>query len=570
MQQTQASLVDMYDILETIDLVEVLGYGPCSITYRAIDKNNGKVFALRTTTYPSATQEEQGLWQAQAHLLSTLHSPYIERLFYGCWIDNVWYCLKDFIHDGKGPRQNLRHFVHHNGILSSHQIYHIILSVLQGLEHASLFSNRYGSICHGGLKPENILLAYAEKENAFPSSNIDRLHSPFDVVLTDFQPFGLIGSQYIIESYAANTAKQGSHQMLSTIYRNYDYQAPEHRYGQPPNIQSDLFSVGVILYELLIGKVPCGHFPLPSEVHGREQEWDEVVVQCLQYDPKERYSSHRECAEHVRHKLAAIIEKDSDSHELSRNWIPTKSRTKGLTPSNMVYIPPGVFHVGSESCGDDALPVHECTTNGFYLGRTPVTYDQFACFVAQTGYITEAEKGLGAPIWLDREWKVLPEINWRRPFGVELSKDCGNHPVTQVSYADAENYAQWLGHRLPTEQEWEYAARGSQEGVKYPWGNYLTQAQANFNSTSTSPVMQYPANYFGLYDIVGNVWQWTSSWYDAYPGNTTENENFGQLYRVLRGGAWMHNVSYCLISFRNANQPERCYPTVGFRTACDI
>ena len=154
---------------------------------------------------------------------------------------------------------------------------------------------------------------------------------------------------------------------------------------------------------------------------------------------------------------------------------------------------------------------------------------------------------------------------------VKMSEDFYNHPVVQVSYADAEAYACWLKRRLPTEEEWEYAAAGKERSPKYPCGEEISRSQANYGSKGTCAVMGYSPNGYGLYDMPGNVWEWTSSWYKAYPGNIVggeESENFGEKYRVVRGGAWMYDDVQCMTSYRNASDPSQPYPTVGFRTVC--
>ena len=146
----------------------------------------------------------------------------------------------------------------------------------------------------------------------------------------------------------------------------------------------------------------------------------------------------------------------------------------------------------------------------------------------------------------------------------------GQHPVTQITYDDAVAYAEWLGHRLPEEWEWEYSALAGEKDKLFPWGNDISPANANYGSDCTSEVMKYSPNDFGLFDMAGNVWEWTNSWYMAYPGNHQENSYFGEKYKVVRGGAWMYDGAHCMSSYRNANQPDRAYPTVGFRTVLNF
>ncbi|SCA58735.1 Sulfatase-modifying factor 1, partial [Chlamydiales bacterium SCGC AB-751-O23] len=238
--------------------------------------------------------------------------------------------------------------------------------------------------------------------------------------------------------------------------------------------------------------------------------------------------------------------------------------------SPMVYIPLGEFSVGSEECGEDAKPPHTCATKGFYLDKFCVSNQQFAHFVKETDYVTEAERGEGAPIWLEGQWKMLEGISWKNPTGNTLPKDFPAHPVTQITLEDAKAYSEWMGKRLPTEEEWEYAAKGGQINARYPWGDNISKVHANFMSDKTVVNGSYPANGYGLYDMAGNVWEWTDSYYIAYPGNTSSNPHFTEDLQVVRGGAWLYDAAYCLIAFRNANQKSRCYPTLGFRCALDF
>ena len=183
----------------------------------------------------------------------------------------------------------------------------------------------------------------------------------------------------------------------------------------------------------------------------------------------------------------------------------------------LVRIPGGTFQMGSNE-RDEEKPPHSVTLPAYLLARVPVTNAQFARFVATTGHDAGSFWRQFASKWGDQA------------------------SVVCVSWNDATAYCTWAGLRLPTEEEWELGARGT-EGYTYPWGNDWDASRCK-NSMDTSsdgaaPVGSFPtgASPFGCLDMVGNVWHWTSSWYDRYPGSTTSNNQFGQKYRVLRGGA---------------------------------
>ena len=277
---------------------------------------------------------------------------------------------------------------------------------------------------------------------------------------------------------------------------------------------------------------------------------------------------------------------------------------------------------GDDMSMADATPVHEVTVSGFWMDRTEITNRQFARFVSETAYITVAERPPdpkdfpGAPreklvpgsivftppvgrVSLDDPlvwWRYVPGANWRHPEGPGSSiegKD--DHPVVQICWYDAVAFAQWAGKRLPTEAEWELAARGGRERERYVWGNELRpngKWQANIweghfpdqNSSDdgfarTAPVATFPANGFGLHDIAGNVWEWCSDWYrpnydrsaqrdPAGPSSSDDPTEPGVPKRVQRGGSFLCSDQYCtryLPGAHGKGAPDSAASHVGFR-----
>ncbi len=566
------------DFLGDYQVLNVLGRGPLGISYHVIHNGLGKEFALKTLPLTeSLSLEWLDRLEAQTTLLSKLVFCHIDHIVQSGRSSHLWFCVKDYIHDGEGNSCNLRAFLaRHGGRLSHHQVLTIVSQILKALTYAASYEDsQHQGVCHGNLKPENILIGYS-LETA--------LKAPFEVKLSDFQPYGLIHQKIVLDSYSQwmdslsrYSSRLGEHaafHALTNIYRAYDYLPPEKESESRPMPEGDLFSLGVMIYEMFTGKVPVGRFPSLKQLRPELPEgWDVLVNRCLQTSPERRYPS-AEAMQAVLQGLfaGADIDAEEGAEEVLVDVNSTSAAPKerrSLTPRGMIYIPAGSFFVGSGNCGEDALPQHSCTTPGFYMDRTPVTNEQFEQFVAKTGHVTDAERQGEAAVFMNGEWKVLPGISWRNPMGTKLPGDFPRHPVTQVSWADAAAYAKWLGRRLPTEQEWEYAARGGQKDVKYPWGNIISRSQANYASEGTCAVMNYQANGYGLYDMIGNAWEWTSSSYLPYPGNLVANSNFSEQYKVVRGGAWMYDAFHCMISYRNANQPDRPYPTLGFRTLSD-
>jgi formylglycine-generating enzyme required for sulfatase activity len=324
-------------------------------------------------------------------------------------------------------------------------------------------------------------------------------------------------------------------------------------------------------------------------------------------------------------------------------FFPTIEHTgapPGDPPEGMVWIPGGEFSMGAADpmgadrndvgmhATDDSRPVHRAYVDGFWMDRTEVTNRQFAAFVNATRYVTVAERTPraqdfpGAPpenlfagsiifsppdhaVALDNHlqwWSYVKGANWRHPLGPHSSiagKD--SFPVVHVAYADALAYATWAGKRLPTEAEWEFAARGGLTGQIYPWGNEFEKDgrwmanthQGHFPDHDSGadafagigPVAQFPANGYGLYDVAGNVWEWVNDWYrpDYYaqlassgdiarnprgPASFFDPDEPGVPKRVQRGGSFLCTDQYCsryMVGTRGKGEVSSSANHVGFR-----
>ncbi|WP_431710343.1 formylglycine-generating enzyme family protein [Glutamicibacter uratoxydans] len=280
----------------------------------------------------------------------------------------------------------------------------------------------------------------------------------------------------------------------------------------------------------------------------------------------------------------------------------------------MIRIPAGSFLQGSTAFYPDEGPVRETFVETFEIDLTPVTNAQFGEFVAATGYRTVAERSLpveqfptlgGAerapgslvftptthPVDLSdwrQWWRWVPGAQWRHPYGVEHSAVAeADHPVVQVAYEDAQAYAQWRGQRLPTEAEWEYAARGGLVGATYAWGDEPQDPQNLLANTwqgkfpylntgangwvGTSPVRSFAPNGYGLYDMIGNVWEWTSTSYtpSATSGcSCTPATPVPGADLTLKGGSHLCAPEYCLRyrpAARSAQSPDSATTHIGFR-----
>ncbi len=307
------------------------------------------------------------------------------------------------------------------------------------------------------------------------------------------------------------------------------------------------------------------------------------------------------------------------------------------TPKGMVWIPGGEFSMGAQDPPDmdevgmkatlDSRPVHRVYVDGFFMDKTDVTNGQFAKFVKATGYVTVAERKPRAedypgvppenlvagsvvfappdhPVQLNdygQWWTYVSGTNWRHPLGPKSSiagKD--DYPVVQIAYEDAVAYAKWAGRRLPTEAEWEFAARGGLAGKPYIWGDeFRPQGKWMANTyeghfpdkntgddgyTGIAPVAEFAPNGYGLYDMAGNVWQWTSDWYrpDYYqrlaaegvaknpqgPDSAYDPAEPGHQEKTQRGGSFLCTDQYCsryMVGTRGKGDVDTGTNHLGFR-----
>jgi serine/threonine protein kinase/formylglycine-generating enzyme required for sulfatase activity len=266
--------------------------------------------------------------------------------------------------------------------------------------------------------------------------------------------------------------------------------------------------------------------------------------------------------------------------------------TNPVDGAGLAYIPEGCFMMGATKDDNEYVleresPVHEVCLDGYWVYLTEVTVDQFSAFVNDTGHLTTAERLGFAIVYTqledgDYDWEQTPGAYWRYPRGLDRASAPGNHPVDQVTVADAEAYCQWAGWSLPTEAQWEHAARGPANNL-YPWGNTLPtgsllnlcdsncpglddESPHNDGYARAAPVGSFPPNSFGLYDMAGNVWEWVTDWYGAYSSVKQDNPTgpVSGTERLTRGGSWGYGEGGARSTYRHRLGDEPI-ETVGFR-----
>jgi len=261
----------------------------------------------------------------------------------------------------------------------------------------------------------------------------------------------------------------------------------------------------------------------------------------------------------------------------------------------MVYVPAGEFALGSDdddvedvfqlctqyrhNCQrawfEDEQPVRRVALDAFWIDQTEVTNAQFAAFVDDTGYETDAEREGWGRVWTGSRWEQVAGADWQHPEGPDSSAH-DDHPVVQVSWNDAVAYCEWAGARLPTEAEWEKAARGT-DGRLWPWGSKWDPDRCNSREDGfgrTTPVEQYSPigdSPYGAADMAGNVWEWCSSLYEPYPYDPSDGRENPEAEgsRVLRGGSWISFPDPLHSAFRDKEQPDFRRDNYGFRCVRD-
>jgi formylglycine-generating enzyme len=252
----------------------------------------------------------------------------------------------------------------------------------------------------------------------------------------------------------------------------------------------------------------------------------------------------------------------------------------------MVWIPGGTFRMGSDEHYPEEAPAHPVTVDGFWIDRYAVTNRQFERFARDSGYLTAAERpppadrypGAGPELLVAAStvfvappervdlgnpynwWAYVPGADWRHPQGPGSSiRERPDHPVVHVAWVDVQAYAAWAGKQLPTEAEWEYAARGGLDGAPYAWGAQFTPGGRHVANTwqgefpientradgyaGTAPVGRYPPNGYGLYDMIGNVWEWTADRYAGHADPAVPREPVPR--KVMKGGSYLCAPNYC-------------------------
>lgn len=446
-----------------------------------------------------------------------------------------------------------------------------------------------------------------------------------------------IGSQVMSQKYPNPPIENPKLIPLHISFlQNYAFLAPEQKKldsNSQVDAKADTFAFGVLTYFLLMNELPEGIFEMPSSRKDYRYNWDKLIQACLQQQPIKRPEKLVETLEdilvekktflHIEQpaidpQIAQMATKYMVSEPVLEEIVPEKApvmaeavSTSHLRPvfhvsqlerpktdydpaaalqidstvkiyqpehkeipntkpllTDMIVIKEGSFYRGSQDGNRDELPRHEVILSAFAIDIHPVTNEQFVRFLDIMGGEKDSNHN---------DIIRLRDSRIKRSGGkISIESGYAKHPVVGVTWYGAVAYAKWVGKRLPTEAEWEVAARGGLENTLYPTGEDIEKSQANFFSSDTTAVMSYAPNGYELYDMAGNVYEWCTDWYgyNYYELSIQEPENpqgpLQGVYRVLRGGCWKSLKEDLRCSRRHRNNPGTVNGTYGFRCAADV
>lgn len=534
-------------------------------------------------------------FEAEVAEIAALDHPHIAKIHNVSSSEGRYFLVMDPIVDTLGETMNLDRYLELKGrALTEEDWLELLNQVAGALDYA-----HDAGVTHGGLKLTNILVAPAEKG--------------VRLLLTDFGLNRLIGEKICFMRLCERMANGFPHR---TFIQNYAFLAPEQKtldFELTPKV--DAYAFGVLAYYLLFRKIPEGCFDLPSRcIAEAEQNWDFLINRCLQTNPNVRpqklIQAMREYLTAPRAILkemlslaevepkveniqqmafeleeapkpvlkpqeiarpeyepdpAAVFQRDTHvSH-----YTPNKVEVREIDPllTEMVVIPGGTYLRGSNEGARDEMPRHPVRLASFALDVHPITNEQFVRFLQAMG---------GEKDHNNNDIIRLRDARIKRSNGkLIIESGYAKHPVVGVTWYGAIAYTKWIGKRLPTEAEWEAAAAAAKDTL-FPTGPEIERTQANFFSSDTTPVMSYPPNPYGLYDMAGNVYEWCQDWYayNYYDSSVVEPDNpLGPpqgVYRVLRGGCWKSLKEDLRCSHRHRNNPGAVNGTYGFRCATDV
>lgn len=570
-------------------VIKAIGTGSLGSVLLAEHKFMKRQFVLKLLP-PELSQDRQFIqrFEGEVGALSQLDHPHIVKIHNISFAQGHFFLVTDCIVDEYAETMNLAQYTRGKK-LEEKELYSLLKQIAESLDYAHHKKN----LVHRGLKLNNVLLGKGK--------------NGLEPYLSDFGLSKIIGSGIVLSrtyKMVAESLGTTDPQKLNPLYhsflQNYLFLSPEQKrldHPYPVDYKADIYSFGVLTYYLLTGEYPEGIFEVPQT---GAYNWGQLIRSCLQNDPNKRPESLSQAFEGLHSKVEALqvhipekvyagaLKPIIHSPKLERptadldpaqslivdttvkKYVPEKKNAEDIRPllTDMVIINGGEFYRGAMDGNRDETPRHKIILGSFAIDIHPVTNEQFVRFLEAMGGEKDSNHN---DIIRVRDSRI------KRSAGrLVIESGYAKHPVVGVTWYGAVAYARWVGKRLPTEAEWEIAARGGHDNALYPTGDELEKSQANFFSSDTTAVMSYQPNELGLYDMAGNVYEWCQDWYgyNYYESSVQEPENpqgpIQGVYRVLRGGCWKSLKEDLRCSRRHRNNPGTVNGTYGFRCAADV
>lgn len=579
------------EMVDKYRIEKMLGRGGMATVYKATDMQKQRVIALKVLKKKfSSSLKALARFDREFLALESLNHPNIVRVLDKGVEGGVNYFVMEYV-DGASLSRILRH---RNLNLSTKA--QILLHVAAALSYAHT-----RGIVHRDVKPDNVLITRTGKAK-----------------LADFGIAQITRSQLPLTSITVTSSFMGT----------ADYMAPEQRVdAKSVDHRADIFAFGVMLYETFTGKLPLGNFPLPSHLNSElSKRMDGIIMRALQQDPEDRYQTITELAEDLQREtqstglsdlfarltlirqteswkkliggrtigsiviFGAIIGgifwwyttfggslpklpgSDSQPGTKPGTGTTTGAHTTGPdiqqllnTPENMAFVPAGEFIMGTQSEFSNERPRRKVYLDAYFIDKYEVTNAEYKKFVDKTNHRVP---------FVNTFW--AEPYNWRNG---SYPPGRGDYPVVLVSWDDAVAYAKWAGKRLPTEAEWEKAARG-EDGRTWPWGDTWDVNKCNIQESflnSPQPVDVFPEGKspYDCFNMSGNVTEWAAdlyseTYYRVAPQKNPPGPSTGS-GRVARGGAWDSNLNlYARTGYRHYFPPDTRRASLGFRCVTDV
>ena len=493
-----------------------LGAGGMGEVWLATDTELGREVAIKfILPHYSQNQVARESFISEARLVAKLDHPYIMKI-YDIGMESINHKMTIYLVMQYAANGTLSDKLKH-GFLSLTETNRIMQQICQALDYA-----HQQLIIHLDIKPANIL--FDHHGNALVND------------------FGL-----------ARVLEKQTHVSLSRKSGTPAYMPPEQSLADKAGPFSDVFAVGVMLYQMVSGQLPRRRFEEQFEIHFDKPlttAIQMVVTKATLTSSKQRYQSLKILAQELEQAIqvdAPLSQPVKPMTQSLSQTVPNTTQTK--IAFDWVTIPAGEFIMGSDDKGDSEKPMHKFYLPEYQIARVPVTNEQWRVFLQDSDY----------------QWANGDKL-WQN--GLPRGKE--KHPIVSVTWYDAMAFCKWAGVRLPTEAEWEKAARGT-DGRNYPWGNQepiTSLCNFNRNVGDTTEVGNYPqgASPNGCLDMAGNVWEWCSNEYAPYPYKANDGQKNN--IKVLRGGAWGTQGYYVRASYRDRRSTTKWPELIGFRCVC--